>query len=129
VDTGNILFVGYQMAAIAVSIALLYGIRNFMSRPIEGDEEKRATMEKARALRREARQRSLEVLMGLSQADLYPNTDSMLTMQGENTGLRTVKEKRSGEKEVPSSMTELTGSSLLVNRETEERWEITQGCW
>lgn len=129
VDTGNIISIAYQIATIVISIAILYGVQRWLSKPIDGDEEKRDTMEKARALRREARQRSLELLMGSNHTDLSLTTTSSFTAQEEKVmGSRALKENRSREKEILSSTTELAGRPLPVNRGTEGGYGIAQGC-
>jgi hypothetical protein len=61
------------------SIAFLYGVQRFMSKPIDGDEEKHATMEQAGALRREAHPCSLEVLAASNRTDFSLNTASSLS--------------------------------------------------
>jgi hypothetical protein len=129
VNTGNILSVAYQIAAIVASIAFLYGIQRFMSKPIEGDEEKRATMEKARALRREARYRSIELLKASSESDFFLGTASSTIGKDEQArGSRKTLKRHSREEELRSSVTELSGKRAMASGETQGSWGTAQGC-
>ena len=120
VDTGNILSIAYQIVAIVVSIAFLYGVQRIMSRPIEGDEEKRAIMEQARTLKREARQRSLEILKVSSQTDFPLSTASSLTGKDEQaTESRAMRKKPSRKKALQPSVTELSGRRVAVSGGTQ----------
>jgi hypothetical protein len=129
VDTGNILSNAFQIAAIVVSIAFLYGVQRFMSMPIEGDEKKRAIMNQARALKREARQRSLEILKASSELDFPLSTASSLTGKDEQArGSRATRKRLSREEELRSSVTELSGRHVAASGETQGNWGTAQSC-
>lgn len=100
-----------------------------MSKPIDGDEEKRDAMEQVRALRREARQRSLEILVASDQTDFSLNTASSLRVQDEQAkGSRPIRKKPSRKKALRSSVTELPGRRVAANGGSQGRWETSQGC-
>ncbi|HEY48338.1 MAG TPA: hypothetical protein G4O14_16350 [Anaerolineae bacterium] len=126
VDTGNILSIAYQIAAIAVSIAFLYGIQRFVSRPIDGDEEKHVIMEQARMLKREARQRSLEILKASSELDFPLSTAFSLTEIDEQS--RATMNRYSQKEELQSSATELSGSRVTTSSGTQGSWGTAQSC-
>lgn len=127
VDTGNILSNAFQGAAIVVSIAFLYGVQRFISMPIEGDEEKRAIMNQARALKREARQRSLEILKASSELDFPLSTASSLTGKDEQArGSRATRKRFSRKEELRSSVTELSGRRVAASGETQSGWGTAQ---
>jgi hypothetical protein len=129
VDTGNILSNAFQIAAIAVSIALMYGVQRFMSKPIEGDEGKRAIMEQARTLRREARQRSLEILKASSELDFPLSTVSSSTLKDEQArGASATRKKLSRKEELRSSVTELSRRRVATGGETQGSWETAGSC-
>jgi hypothetical protein len=129
VDTGNILSNASQIVAIAASIALMYVVQRFMSRPIEGDEAKRAIMEQARALKREARQRSLEILKASSELDFPLSTAFSLTEDDEQSkGSRTTRKRLSRKEELRSSVIELPGRRIAASGETQGSWETAQSC-
>lgn len=126
-DIGNILSIAYQVVAIIVSIALLYGVQRFMRRPIEGDEERRAIMEHARTVKREARQRSLEILKASSQLDFpLSNAISISGKDEQAWGSRTTRKRLSRKDELRSSVTELSGKRVTASGETQGRWESAQ---
>ncbi|MFX0144958.1 MAG: hypothetical protein ACFE9C_12885 [Candidatus Hodarchaeota archaeon] len=128
-DTGNVISVAYQIAAIVVTIALLYGFQRFMSKPIEGEEEKRAIMERARTLKREARQRSLEILKASSELDIPLSTAFSLTEIDEQArASRATSERLSRKEELRSSVTELSGRSVVASGETQGSWGTAQSC-
>jgi hypothetical protein len=127
VDTGNILSNAFQIVAIVVSIAFLYGVQRFMSRPIEGDEERRAIMEQARTLKREARQHSLEILKASSELDFPLSTAFSLTIIDEQArGSRATKKRLSRKEELRSSVTELSGRRVTTSSETQGSWGTVQ---
>jgi hypothetical protein len=129
VDIANILSIAYQVVAIIVSIALLYGVQKFVSRPIEGDEEKRAIMEHARTLRREARQRSLEILKASSPLDFPLSTAISISEKDEQAwGSRATKKRLSRKEEHRSSVTKLSGRRVTASGGTHGRWESAQSC-
>lgn len=128
-DTGNILSNAFQIAAIAVSIALMYGAQRFMSKPIEGDEAKRAIMEQARTLRREARQRSLEILKASSELDFPLSTVSSSTLKDEQArGASATRKKLSRKEELRSSVTELSRRRVATDGETQGNWGTAGSC-
>ncbi len=128
-DTTNILSAAYQIATIVISIALLYVIQRFMSRPIEGDEEKRAIMEQARALKREARQRSLEILKAPSELNIPLRTTILLTEDDEQTRTSfATRESLSQKEELRSSMMEPSGRRVVTSGETKSSWGTAGSC-
>jgi hypothetical protein len=129
VDTGNIISVAYQIAAITVSIALLYGVQRFMSKPIESEEEKRAIMEQARMLKREAHQRSLEILKASSELDIPLSTAFSFTENGvQARGERATRERLSRKEEFRSSVMELFGRRVVTSGKTQDSWGTAGNC-
>lgn len=129
VDTGSIISVTYQIAAIAVSLALLYAVQRFMSEPIEGEEEKRAIMEQARTLKREARQRSLEILKASSELDIPLSTAFSLIENDELArGARTTRERLSWNEELRPSVMESSGKRVAARGETRSNWGTAGSC-
>ena len=129
VDTGNILSNASQIAAIAASIALMCGVQRFMSRPIEGDETKRAIMEQTRALKREARQRSLEILKASSELDFPLSTAFSLTeIDEQSMGSRATRKRLSRKEELQSSVIDLPGRRIVASGETQGSWETAGSC-
>jgi hypothetical protein len=127
VDTGNVISITYQIAAIVVSIAFLYGVQRFMSRPIGGDKERRAIMEQTRTLKREARQRSLEILKASSELDFPLGTAFSLTKIDEQAKVSRAKRKSLSQKaEVRSSVTELSGKRVAASGGTQGNWGTAQ---
>ena len=127
VDTGNILSNAPQIAAIAVSIALMYGVQRFMSRPIEGDEAKRAIMEQTRALKREARQGSLEILKASSELDFPLSTASSSTGKDEQAkGASATRKKLSRREELRVS--DLSRRRVAAGGETQGDWGTAGSC-
>jgi hypothetical protein len=123
------LSIAYQIVTIVVSIAFLYGVQRLMSRPIEGDEERRAIMEQARTLKREARQRSLEILKASSQLDFPLSTAFSLTEKdGKARGSRALRKKLLRNKALQPSVTELSGRRVAASGETQGRWGPAQSC-
>ena len=128
-DTGNILSITYQIATIVVSIVLLHGVQRFMGRSIEGDEEMRGILEQARTLKREARQRSLEILRVSSELDFPLSTASSLIEQGEQSGgSHSTRKRLSQKKELRSSVTEPSGRRVAASGETQCSWGTAQSC-
>ncbi len=122
-DTGNFLSNAYQIVVILVSIALLYGAQRFMSKPIEGDEEMRTIMEQARMLKRDARQRSLEILRSSSRLDFPLSTTSSIAAKYERASeARATRKKFSHEEELRASVTELSERRVVASGETQGSW-------
>jgi hypothetical protein len=129
VDTGSIISVAYQIATIAVSLALLFSVQRFMSEPIEGEEEKRAIMEQARTLKREARQRSLEILKASSELDIPLSTAFSINENDEQVrASRTTRERLSRKEELQSSVMELSGKRVVARGETRSSWGTAGSC-
>jgi hypothetical protein len=126
---GNILSNAYQITAIVVSIAFLYGVQRFMSSPIEGDEEKLAIMEQAKALKRDARQRSLEILRASSELDFPLSTaPSPIGKDEQTSGSRAKRKELSRKEDLRSSVTELSGKRVTASGGTQGSWETAQSC-
>ena len=126
-DMGNILTNAFQIATIVVSITFMYGVQRFMSEPIEGDEAKRAIMEQARTLRREARQRSLEILKASSELDFPLGTASSSTGKDEQAkGASATRKKLSRREELRVS--DLSQRRVAAGGETQGDWGTAGSC-
>jgi hypothetical protein len=100
-----------------------------MSKSIESEEEKRAIMEQARTLKREARQRSLEILKASSELDIPLSTAFSFTENDEQArGARATRERLSRKEELRSSVMELSGRRVVTSGETQGSWGTAGNC-